>query len=311
MASWLRHTAIKFPSHDALPSHDTSPLLDTTKTTMALPTPPASTTLSSTPFSPSATLKSRLRDGETLYGLFLCSFSPVIAEIVGHAGYDFIVVDMEHGYGGLSEALSCLHALAASQTPAIIRLPECSPMWVKKALDLGPQGLMFPMIHTPELARQAVSYCRYPRTGVRGVAHPIVRASKYGLDDGYLDRCEDELLIMCQVESEEAVEKIDEIVAVDGLDCIMIGPNDLGANMGFISDPEHKDVGQMVRVVESHVLDRRAESDRRPYLAGFAMPNDGPSELKKRGYDMVCGAVDIALFRDAVVEDVNKFKKIA
>lgn len=125
-------------------------------------------------------IKSRLEKGDILYGQFLCSFSPVIAEISGYAGYDFVVVDMEHGYGGISAALPCLQALAATGTPAILRLPELSQTWAKKALDLGPQGIMFPMIDTPELARKAISYCRYPPNGIRGAAHPVVRASRYG-----------------------------------------------------------------------------------------------------------------------------------
>ncbi|KNA14083.1 hypothetical protein SOVF_110810 [Spinacia oleracea] len=258
--------------------------------------------------SPIPSLKSRLRNGDCLYGLFVDSFSPTLAEISGHAGYDFIVIDMEHGYGGIPEALSCLNALAASQTPAILRLPECSAMWAKKALDLGPHGLMFPMIHTPELAKEAVSYCRYPRGGVRGVAHPIARASKYGLDPTYLDWCEEELLIMCQVESEEAVHNIQEITAVDGLDCIMVGPTDLSANLGYIRDPGNENAVKMVQTVENAVLGMKDKGDRRVYLAGFAMPHDEPSELKKRGYHMVCGAVDIVLYRDAAVKDVLKFK---
>uniref|UniRef100_A0A803L5A3 HpcH/HpaI aldolase/citrate lyase domain-containing protein n=2 Tax=Chenopodium quinoa TaxID=63459 RepID=A0A803L5A3_CHEQI len=257
---------------------------------------------------PIPSLKSRLRKGDCLYGLFFDSFSPTIAQISGHAGYDFIVIDMEHGFGGISEALSCLNALAASQTPAILRLPECSAMWAKKALDLGPQGLMFPMIHTPELAKEAVSYCRYPQAGIRGVAHPITRASKYGLDPTYLDWCEEELLIMCQVESEEAVHKIQEITAVDGLDCIMLGPTDLSANMGYIRDPGNENAVKMVQTVENAVLGMKPKGDKRVYLAGFAMPHDEHSELKKRGYHMVCGAVDIVLYRDAAVKDVLKFK---
>lgn len=259
---------------------------------------------------PIPSLKSRLRKGDCLYGLFLDSFSPTIAAISGHAGYDFVVVDMEHGFGGISEALSCLNALAASQTPAILRLPECSAMWAKKALDLGPQGLMFPMIHTPELAQEAVSYCRYPRAGIRGVAHPITRASKYGLDPTYLDWCEEELLIMCQVESEEAVHKIQEIMAIDGIDCIMIGPTDLSANMGYIRDPGNENAVRMVQTLENAVLGMKPNSkgDKRVYLAGFAMPHDEPNELKKRGYHMVCGTADIVLYRDAAVKDVLKFK---
>ncbi|OMP02833.1 hypothetical protein COLO4_10783 [Corchorus olitorius] len=226
----------------------------------------------------SKSLKARLNNGETLYGLFLLSFSPTLAEISGHAGYDFVVVDMEHGYGGISEALSCLQALSATQTPAILRLPENSPLWAKKALDLGPDGLIFPLIEDPDSAKAAVSSCRYPPAGIRGNAHPVVRASKYGLDNDYLEKCERELLIICQVESEEAAKRARDIAAVDGVDCVMIGRSDLSASMGFIRDPGNKKVEEMTKAAESAVLGGGAA-----YLAGFPRPHDPLSEMKKRG----------------------------
>ncbi|KAF5478011.1 hypothetical protein F2P56_004605 [Juglans regia] len=259
-------------------------------------------------------LKARLNNGEgPFYGLFLLSFSPTLAEIAGHAGYDFVVVDMEHGSGGISDALPCLRALAATGTPAILRIPDNSPTWAKKALDLGPQGIMIPMIDCQLSAQQAVSHCRYPPAGVRGAAYPIVRASKYGIDEDYIDKCESELLIMCQVESEEAVRKVKEIAAVDGVDCIMIGPLDLSVSMGYLGDPGNGKVKEMIRVAEKAVLETKAEKgsdggSAGAYLAGFAMPQDGPEELKKRGYNMVCGAVDVGLFKSAAVEDVKRFK---
>ncbi|XP_038972760.1 4-hydroxy-2-oxovalerate aldolase-like [Phoenix dactylifera] len=112
----------------------------------------------SAPLSPEPRiLKSRLVAGETLYGLFLLRSSPTLAEIAGLAGYDYMVVNMEHGSGSIVEALPCLHALAAARTPAILRLPELSAACAKKALDLGPQGLMFPVIESPGAAELAVS----------------------------------------------------------------------------------------------------------------------------------------------------------
>ncbi|XP_011022427.1 PREDICTED: uncharacterized protein LOC105124209 [Populus euphratica] len=247
-------------------------------------------------------LKSRLQNGETLYGIFLLSFSPTIAEIAGLAGYDFAVVDMEHGPGGITDSLHCLRALAATRTPAILRLPESCPTWAKKALDLGPQGIMFPMIESPKMAKKAVSYCRFPPEGIRGSAHTVVRASDYGIDEGYLSNYAEELLIMCQVESEEGVKKAEEISAVDGVDCVQMGPLDLSASMGYLWDPGHKKVREMMRVSEKGVLKGGA------YLAGLAMPHDGPIDLKARGYRMVSGTVDVGLFRSAVVDDVRKFK---
>lgn len=147
----------------------------------------------------SITLKERLRNGEQLYGAFSVSFSPVVAEILGWSGYDFVVVDMEHGPGDTMAALPILQALASTGTPAILRIPANDPVWAKKALDLGPAGIMFPMINDASAARDAVSACRYPPAGIRGAAFPIVRAARYGLDPSYLSRCEDDLLIMCQV----------------------------------------------------------------------------------------------------------------
>ncbi|XP_038985494.1 4-hydroxy-2-oxovalerate aldolase-like [Phoenix dactylifera] len=111
----------------------------------------------SAPLSPEPRiLKSRLVAGETLYGLFLLCSSPTLAEITGLAGYNYVVVDMEHGSGGIVEALPCLRALAATRTPAILRLPKLSAAWAKKALDLGPQGLMFPMIESPDAAETSL-----------------------------------------------------------------------------------------------------------------------------------------------------------
>ncbi|XP_047339040.1 2-keto-3-deoxy-L-rhamnonate aldolase-like [Impatiens glandulifera] len=248
-------------------------------------------------------LKSRLKNGETLYGIFLLSFSPTIAEIAGLAGYDYVVVDMEHGHGGVSDALHCLHALAAAGTAAILRLPESCPTWTKKALDLGPQGIMFPMIDNPKLAREAVSYCRFPPKGIRGSAHTIVRASAYGIDTGYLSNYEDDLLIMCQVESEEGATKIDEIAAVEGVDCIQMGPLDLSASMGYLSNPGHEKVKEVLRKAEKAVL-----GGGKAYLAGFAMAHDRPEAIKGRGYHMVSGATDLGMFRAAAVEDVKRFK---
>ncbi|XP_022950895.1 uncharacterized protein LOC111453851 [Cucurbita moschata] len=257
------------------------------------------------------TLKSRLRNGETLYGLFLLSFSPTLAEIAGLSGYDFVVVDMEHGYGGISDALPCLRALSATQTPAILRIPESSAAWAKKALDLGPQGIMFPMIDSSKDAKKAVSYCRFPPAGVRGSAHPVVRASKYGIDEGYLTNYEDELLIMCQIESEQAVKKIDDIMEVDGVDCIQMGPLDMSGSMGYLWDPGHKKVREMMRKAEKAVLESKSKSkngEKGAFLCGFSMPHDGPIDMRKRGYQMISGAVDIGLFRTAAVEDVRKFR---
>ncbi|XP_031482121.1 uncharacterized protein LOC116252160 [Nymphaea colorata] len=260
-------------------------------------------------------LKSRLTAGEQLYGIFIMSFSPTLAEIAGFCGYDYAVVDLEHGSGDVFAALPVLRALEATGVPAVIRLPELDATWAKRALDLGPQGIMFPMIDSPKDARRAVSYCRYPPRGVRGAAHPVVRASRYGIDDDYLSRCEEELLVMCQIETEDAVKKVEEIAAVEGVDCLQMGPLDLSANMGYLWDPGNKKVKEVLYKVEKTVLASKGDvsdgssSSGGAYLAGFARGEDTGEKLKERGYHMVAGAVDVALFRDAALRDIRKFRE--
>jgi len=249
-------------------------------------------------------LKSRLAAGETLLGHALLSFSPTLAEIAALAGFDYILMDMEHGQGGVQEALACLRALDATRTPAIIRIPAACSVWASKALDLGPAGIMFPNVESPATAAAAVSYCRFPPRGVRGAAHPLVRASGYGLDDSYLSRCENDTLIVCQVETAAAIAQVEAIAAVDGVDVVHTGPHDLAASMGYMGDLDNGEVRAKLREAETKVL-----GSHMAYLGGPAMPNDPPEQLRLRGYQMVVGAKDIALFRNAAVDRVKRFKE--
>lgn len=252
-------------------------------------------------------LKARLQNGECLYGMSFHSSSPTMAEIAGWAGYDFIIIDLEHGFGGISEALRCIHAISSANTPIIVRVPEVNHVWVKKVLDLGPQGLIFPLIDGPETAKRAVSYCRYPPYGVRGVATPIVRASRFGIDQEYANEYAKDLLILCQVETEEAVTNVAGIAGVDGVDGIMVGPLDLSASVGYLHDPRNEKVREMMRKIESTVLGFERKEGGGPYLAGMAMPFDGPDQFRKRGYQLIRGVTDVGLFKNVCVEDVKKF----
>ncbi|KAL4343858.1 hypothetical protein HN51_062070 [Arachis hypogaea] len=252
-------------------------------------------------------IKARLQAGDCLYGMSFLSFCPTMVEIAGWSGYDFVILDLEHGFGGISEGLRCIHALTAANTPVIVRVPELSHVWVKKVLDLGPQGIIFPLVDGPQSAKKAVSYCRYPPNGVRGVATPIVRASRFGIDESYAKKYEKDLLILCQVETAEAVENVEGIAAVDGVDGIMVGPLDLSASVGCMHDPRNEKVKEMMRKIESTVLGMKRKEGGGPYLAGFAMPFDGPDQFRSRGYKLIRGVTDVGLFKNACVGDVSKF----
>ncbi|KAI3772013.1 hypothetical protein L6452_03187 [Arctium lappa] len=189
---------------------------------------------------------------------------------------------------------------------------KTTPTWAKKALDLRPEGIMFPMIENSKMARKAVSYCKFPSNRIHGFAHTFVRASDYGTDNGYLSNYEEDLLIMCQVESEEALKKIEDIAAVDGVDCVQMGSLDLSASMGYLWDPGNKKVKEIIKTVEKGVLKTTTKGGGGgggAFLSGFAMPHDRPKDMRSRGYHhMISGSVDIGLFRSACVKDVKKFK---
>ncbi|XP_054787932.1 uncharacterized protein LOC129293845 [Prosopis cineraria] len=254
-------------------------------------------------------LKARLQKGECLYGISLQSFSSTMAEIAGWTGYDFIIIDLEHGFGGVSEALHCIQALTSTNTQVIVRVPEVNHVWVKKVLDLGPHGLIFPLVDGPETAKKAVSYCRFPPYGVRGVATSIVRASRFGMDPEYAREYWKDLLILCQVETEEAVNKVAEIAAVEGVDGIMVGPSDLCASVGCMREPKNEKVREMMRKIETTVLAAEKKEGGGPFLAAMAMPFEGATvdEFSKRGYQLIRGATDVGLFKNVCVEDVKKF----
>ncbi|CAH8275541.1 unnamed protein product [Arabidopsis lyrata] len=252
-------------------------------------------------------LKSRLQDGEKLLGHFLLSFSPELAEIAARAGFDFIIVDMEHGAGGIREALHCIRAIEAAGCSTVLRVPDISQAWAKKALDLGPDGIMFPMVETGRSASEAVSFCRYRPDGVRGCAYSVVRDSNFGFDDGYLGNYADKLFIMCQIESEEGVKNVKEIVAVDGMDCVMMGPRDLSASLGILNDPGNPKLKSVMRVAETAVL-ASDPANGGAYLAGMARAQDKTGDLRARGYHVVLGSTDVSLYKKAVVDEVNAFK---
>lgn len=144
-------------------------------------------------------LKTRLNQGQKLHGIILFSASPTLAEIASLAGNDFVLVDLEHGPGDFADALNCMRAIQAAGSSCVIRIPENTPACAKKALDLRPEGIMFPKIETAKAASEAVSFCRYPPHGIRGCAYSLVRDSSYGFEKKYLDEYSEERLIMCQV----------------------------------------------------------------------------------------------------------------
>jgi 4-hydroxy-2-oxoheptanedioate aldolase len=179
------------------------------------------------------------------YGTWLSGASPANAEALGGAGYDFLVVDMEHSPIDFPDMQEILRAIAGTPASPVTRVPWNDMVMVKRALDAGAQTLMVPLVQNADEAKRAVSYTRYPPDGVRGVAGTH-RASRFGMVQDYARRAAAELCLIVQIETAQALTHLAEIAAVDGVDSIFIGPADLAASMGHLGNIMHPDVQQKV-----------------------------------------------------------------
>jgi 4-hydroxy-2-oxoheptanedioate aldolase len=249
-------------------------------------------------------LKARLEAGESVYGAWVGSGSPVAAELLGHIGFDFLVLDQEHGAGELSDAVSSLRAAASSGTPCIVRAPWNDPIWLKRILDAGADSIMIPSVETAAAARAAVAACRYPPQGTRGYAAGVVRASTFGLEPGYVPKANGNLLIVLQIESAAAVEHAAEICAVEGVDVVFIGVNDLAGSIGRLEQLDHPEVRGLVRRAEEIIL-----ASGKPI---GTVPSAGASwqELFARGYRMVVGPHDVILLREAALAALREYRSL-
>jgi len=240
------------------------------------------------------TLKDSMKSGQAVNGCWLSLFSPLAAEIVGQAGYDCVMIDLEHGPGGVLDAISQMQALQGKDTTALLRVPENSPVWLKKVLDAGVAGVMVPAVNSKEDAVAAVRACHYAPNGMRGMAATVVRGSNYGADwQDYIKRIEDDLLIICQIESRAAVDAAAEIAAVDGVDMIFIGPFDLSASLGHLGEPDHPEVQEAIAAVE------KATKAAGKLLGAIPTPARSAQALYAAGYDLVLADSDVAMLREA------------
>ncbi|WP_128255709.1 HpcH/HpaI aldolase family protein [Falsirhodobacter deserti] len=181
-------------------------------------------------------LKAAMAQHRKLPGFWLSLCSPTVTEIAGGSDADWLLLDMEHAPNDLSMIDDQLRAAQAAGGPEpVVRLPVAEPVMTKRLLDIGARSLMFPMIQSADMAAEAVSWTRYPPVGIRGHSGTI-RANRYGRQGDYLKTYEEDLCIIVQVESSEAIDEIPKIVAVKGIDAIFIGPGDLASSMGEVGN---------------------------------------------------------------------------
>lgn len=177
-----------------------------------------------------------LAEGRKQFGIWVSLASPYASEIVAGAGFDFAVIDMEHAPNDLNTVLGQLQGFAPHATPGLVRPQWNDSVLVKRLLDIGAPGLVFPMVQTAEEAAAAVAACRYPPNGIRGVAGST-RANQYGRIPDYFDRVEKEMTIIVQIETLDAIARAEEIATVDGVSAVFFGPSDIAADMGHLGKP--------------------------------------------------------------------------
>jgi 4-hydroxy-2-oxoheptanedioate aldolase len=175
-------------------------------------------------------------------GLWLALADAYCAEVCAGAGFDWVVVDGEHGPNDVRSILGQLQALAPYPVHPVVRPPVGEVALIKQMLDIGAQTLLIPMVETAEQARVLVSAVQYPPRGARGVAAALVRASRWNTTPGYLDNADDGICLLLQIETARGLENLEAIAAVEGVDGLFIGPSDLSASLGHRGHPEHPEV---------------------------------------------------------------------
>ncbi len=174
--------------------------------------------------------RARLRQGDLLIGPMLTLGLPEIAEIMAEAGYDWLFIDAEHGAFDPARAQATLQA-AGSGCPGVVRLPSTEEVWIKKFLDIGAAGVIAPQVNSAAQAARVVQLCKYAPEGIRGIG--LARAHGHGLSfQEYIENANEQVAVIIQAEHRDAVEDIEAIVCVPGVDGILVGPYDLSASMG-------------------------------------------------------------------------------
>ena len=191
----------------------------------------------------SPTFRDRLAEApRPLAGIWVCTGSPLVAEICAGAGMDWLLIDGEHSPIGLESIVAILQASAAYPVTPLVRVPAGDVVTIKQVLDLGAQNVLVPMVSSADEARDVVEAVRYPPRGRRGVGSALARSARWNRVDDYLVNADEHVSLTVRIETAEAVAAAADIATVDGVDAVFVGPSDLAASMGLLGQQSHPDV---------------------------------------------------------------------
>lgn len=251
------------------------------------------------------TFKRQLNRGDLLFGTIITIASPEIGEIYSLSGFDWLFIDLEHSVLSLKDAQLILQS-TASQTPCLVRVPSIDKAWIKKALDIGPSGIIIPQVQTAEEVRKAIQLCKYPPEGERSVG--IARAQGYGEKfQEYVANANDDTAVIIQIEHKNAVNNIEDITKIKGIDCLFIGPYDLSTSMdktGLTTDPD----------VQNAIMQVKESAQRANIPLGiFGATVEAISPYVQNGFTLIAVGIDTMLIGNTakdITKNLKKFKII-
>ena len=245
-------------------------------------------------------LKQKLKNNELTFGSWIMMGNTMSVEVMALAGFDWLVVDIEHTSIDLETTLALISSIQAHDMKALVRVSKNEEVVIKRVLDMGADGIIVPMVNSKEDALEAVSYAKYPPFGKRGVG--LNRAQKYGTKfEEYKKWVDEELVIIAQIEHIDAVENIDDILQVEGIDGTIIGPYDLSGSMGFPGEFDRDDVKQAVH----KVLDRCKVYN---MPSGFHVVDTDPKNIQLKidqGCTFLAYGIDYFFMRDAAIKGMS------
>jgi 2-keto-3-deoxy-L-rhamnonate aldolase RhmA len=248
----------------------------------------------------------KIAAGDTALGANINLIDPAVTELLGDVGYDFLWVDLEHT--PLTNERVFQHLIAARGTGAavFVRIPWNDPILAKPILEMGPDGIIFPNIRTAEEARLAIRSVTYPPGGIRGFGP--MRAIRYGLDDvlEYVGEASSRLWKIIQIEHSQAVENLDEILDVEGIDSIVVGPCDLSGSIGLLGQTDHREVKKLIDTISGKARERNI-----PFGAGIGYNPATFREWMQRGVNWIALENDYGFLRRAAVQVYREAGELA
>lgn len=251
------------------------------------------------------TIKEKLKQKREVFGTWMMTNSLDNAEILAHTGADYIMIDVEHGSMDIETAGRMISVIRGTETIPMVRVPGNDMGFIKRGLDSGALGVMIPMVNTKEEAEQAVSFCKYPPIGVRGIG--AGRAVLFGANaeefNDYYTEANDEILVIVQIEHYRAVENIEEILSVPHIDIAFVGPYDLSTSMGL--------QGQMTHPKMQECYQRVLEAcEKYNVTPGIMTSPEGMEQHLNMGFKFLLGGIDGAILYNGVKQLVNEFKAL-